>query len=75
MLQAITLRLKIAQKLYIVWSLGPKALNYESLEPKGYDLGSRRAAASEERRQTAGTFDDRDVRTCLGDELYARPSI
>ena len=31
----LTLRLKIAQKPYIVWSLGPKALKYESLEPKG----------------------------------------
>ena len=29
----LTLRLKIAQKSYIVWSLGPKALKYESLEP------------------------------------------
>ena len=28
-----TLRLKVAQKPYIVWSLGPKALKYESLEP------------------------------------------
>ena len=27
------LRLKIAQKPYIVWSLGSKALHYESLEP------------------------------------------
>ena len=27
------LRLKIAQRPYIVWSLGPKALHYESLEP------------------------------------------
>ena len=33
---SVTLRLKIAQKLYIVWSLGPKALKYECLEPKGY---------------------------------------
>ena len=32
-LNCATLRLKIAQKPYIVWSLGPKALNYESLEP------------------------------------------
>ena len=36
----ITLTLKIAQKPYIVWSLGPKAIKYESLEhsrqaPKG----------------------------------------
>ena len=29
----LTLRLKIAQKPHIVWSLGPKALKYESLEP------------------------------------------
>ena len=29
----LTLRLKRAQKPYIVWSLGPKALVYESLEP------------------------------------------
>ena len=29
------LRLKIAQKPYIVWSLGPKALKDESLEPQG----------------------------------------
>ena len=29
----ITLRLKIAKRPYIVWSLGPKALRYESLEP------------------------------------------
>ena len=28
-----TLRLKIAQKPYVVWFLGPKALTYESLEP------------------------------------------
>ena len=31
----VTLRLKIAQKPYIVWSLGSKALKYESLEPWG----------------------------------------
>ena len=30
---ALTLRLKMAQKPYIIWSLGPKALKYESLEP------------------------------------------
>ena len=29
----LSLRLKIAQKPHIVWSLGPKALKYESLEP------------------------------------------
>ena len=28
-----TLRLKIAQKPCIFWSLGPKAIKYESLEP------------------------------------------
>ena len=28
-----TLRLKIAQNPYIVWSLGPNALKYESLKP------------------------------------------
>ena len=33
--RSLTLRLKIAQKPYIVWSLDPKALKYESLEPKG----------------------------------------
>ena len=32
---SLTLRLKIAQKRYIVRSLGPKALKYESLEPWG----------------------------------------
>ena len=31
----VPLRLKTPQKPYIVWSLGPKALTYESLEPKG----------------------------------------
>ena len=30
----ITLRLKIAQKPCMVWSLGPKALEYEFVEPK-----------------------------------------
>ena len=33
--QTLTLRLKMAQKPYIMWSLGPKALTYESLEPSG----------------------------------------
>ena len=33
--RTVTLRLKIAQKPYIVKSLAPKALIYESLEPKG----------------------------------------
>ena len=28
----LTLRLKMAQKPYVTWSLGPKALKYESLE-------------------------------------------
>ena len=32
--QTLTLRLKVAQKPYIVWFLDPKAL--ETLEPKGY---------------------------------------
>ena len=30
----ITLRLKIAPKPFLVWSLGPKALKCESLEPQ-----------------------------------------
>ena len=30
---SITLRLKIAQKPFIILSLGPKALKHESLEP------------------------------------------
>ena len=30
---SLALRLKIAPKPYVVWSLGPKALTYESLEP------------------------------------------
>ena len=30
---SLTLGIKIAQKPYIVWSLGPKALIYESLDP------------------------------------------
>ena len=29
--QTLALRLKLAQKPYIVWPLGPKALTYESL--------------------------------------------
>ena len=28
----------MAQKPYIVWSVGPKALIYESLEPLGWDF-------------------------------------
>ena len=32
-LHSLTLRLKMAQKPYIIWSLGPEALKYESLEP------------------------------------------
>ena len=31
----VTLRLKIAQKPCIIWSLGPKALKYEASEPEG----------------------------------------
>ena len=31
----LTLGLKLAQKPYIVWPLGPKALDYGFLEPKG----------------------------------------
>ena len=34
-LETLTLRLKIAQKPYMVWSLGPKALKYESFEGEG----------------------------------------
>ena len=30
---SVTLRLKMARKPYIIWSLSPKALTYESLEP------------------------------------------
>ena len=32
-LQILSLGIKTAQKPYIVWSLGPKALIYESLDP------------------------------------------
>ena len=32
-MEPLTLRLKLAQKPCIVWSLGPKALKYVSLEP------------------------------------------
>ena len=35
-----TRRRKTAQEPYIVWSLGPKASKYESLEPKGYEYGA-----------------------------------
>ena len=31
----LTLRLKMAQKTDIIWTLGPKASKYESLEPQG----------------------------------------
>ena len=31
--EGLALRLKIAQKPRIVWSLGPKASKYQSLEP------------------------------------------
>ena len=34
-----TLSIKTAQKPYIILSLGPKALKYESFEGKGYSLG------------------------------------
>ena len=37
--QSFTLRLKMAQKPYIILSLGPKALKYESLEPLVYAFG------------------------------------
>ena len=33
--QVLTLSIKIAQKPYIIGSLGPKALKYESFEGKG----------------------------------------
>ena len=32
-MESLPLRLKIAQKSYIIWSLGQKTLEYESLEP------------------------------------------
>ena len=35
MAKTIALRLKIADKPCIVWSLGPKASYFESLEPQG----------------------------------------
>ena len=35
----VSLRLKIAQKPFIVWSLGPKASYYESLEPYRVSVG------------------------------------
>ena len=34
--RSLSLRLKMAQEPYIIWSLGPKASKYESLEPEGY---------------------------------------
>ena len=34
--RANTLSIKIAQKPYIIGSLGPKALKYESFDAKGY---------------------------------------
>ena len=34
----LTPRLKIAHKPYIVWSLGPTALKYQSIEGKGRAL-------------------------------------
>ena len=36
LLHTYTLRLKMAQKPYIIWSLGPKTFEYESLEPSSY---------------------------------------
>ena len=36
-----TLGIKIAQKPYIVGSLGPTALKYESFEATGYFRGSK----------------------------------
>ena len=33
MVRAVTLGIKMAQKPYVAWSLGPKALIYESLDP------------------------------------------
>ena len=33
---SFTLSIKIAQKPYIIGSLGPKALKYESFDAKGY---------------------------------------
>ena len=36
----LTLRLRIAQKPYMVWSPGPKALQYESLEPYKLEVSS-----------------------------------
>ena len=50
----IPLRLKIAQKPSIVWSLGPNALKSESLEPKG--KGSQ-SALEFRRRPWAGQGD------------------
>ena len=37
-LRVYAIRLKIAQKTYIVWSLGRNASKYESVEPSGYRL-------------------------------------
>ena len=34
-----TLSIKIAHKPYIIGSLGPKALKYESFDAKGYYIG------------------------------------
>ena len=31
--RSLALRLKIAQKPYVIWSLGPQAFKYEALEP------------------------------------------
>ena len=35
-LEGLALGIKRAQKPYIVWSLGPEALIYESLDPEGW---------------------------------------
>ena len=63
-----TLRLKVAQKPYIVWSLGPKALRYESLEPLGlgfiglgacdggFDVSSLRAGGTRRLREESCIF-------------------
>ena len=40
-LHLLTLRLKIAQKPFVIWSLGPKTSKYESLEPEGNGIRIR----------------------------------
>ena len=39
-----TLSIKIAQKPYIIGSLGPKALKYESFDAKGYRVEGIRSS-------------------------------